>query len=161
MHDVNIYIETSISQVRAARTAAGMYILECVSDDKVVGTRDELIYEENITEYALNLKLLYAAFSRFTKCSSVTVNTKCDKIFGAIKNQWYRQWEKDGWMTAKGSPPKNVEIWQPLAEKMGRHLVTADHRENSYRILMQDAIEKELRLWHTGEPEKKRDILRP
>ncbi len=159
MFDVNIYIETSISQVRAARTAAGMYVLECISDDKVIGTRDELIYEENITEYALNLKLLYAAFLRFTKCSSVTVNTKCEKVFGAIKNQWYRQWEKDGWMTAKGSPPKNIEIWQPLTEKMERHLVTADRWENSYRILMQDAIKKELQLWHGGTSVRKRDIL--
>lgn len=106
MFDVNIYIETSIRQVKAAKTAAGMYVLECVSDREVLGTRDELIYEENITEYALNLKLLYAAFSRFTKCSSVIVNTECEKVFGAIKNQWYRQWKKDGWLTAKGSPVK-------------------------------------------------------
>lgn len=159
MFDVNIYIETSINQVKAAKTAAGMYVLECVGDSRVLGTRDELIYEENITEYALNLKLLYAAFYRITKCSSVKVNTKCEKVFGAIKNQWYRQWEKNGWTTAKGSSPKNQEIWEPLVEKMKLHLVTADHWKNSYENLMQNAIRKELQVWHESSI-KKKDILK-
>lgn len=159
MFDVNIYIETSIKGLRTYKKAAGMYVLECIDGNRILGTKDGLIYAENITEYALTLELLHEAFSRMTKSSSVRVNTECGHVFGTINNHQLSKWKKNGWITARGTPVKNKEIWIPLSEKMEMHLVTAEHWANSYGNLMQTAIRKELQAWHSEPVAKKRDIL--
>lgn len=43
-----------------------------------------------------------------------------------VKNgitRWIHGWRAKGWRTKSGSPVKNVELWQALAEQCARHTV--------------------------------------
>lgn len=159
MFDVNIYIETSARGPKSRR-AAGMYVLECIKEGRVAGTKDGFIYMDMAAENALVLALLQQAFSRLTKACSVRVNTQCSYVLGTINNYWIIQWRKNGWLNAKGKSVANREAWEVLSGQMADHLVSADQGWHGYRELMQYTINRELQAGYEGNMVIKRDILR-
>ena len=79
----------------------------------------------------------------FRSCTcSIRVNTECGHVMNAIEKGWVKQWKKNGWMNAKGVPVKNMELWQQVAGKMERHLVTFDFGDHSYRNIMRDGMRR-------------------
>lgn len=141
---VNIYIETSLHGP-AIRTAAGEWYVEYIKKNGEPETRNGIIWEESTTENALALELLRDALSILVKPCSVRVNTGCEHILNVMNHHWLAQWEKAGWVNAKGKLIKNMYLWQQCAELMREHAVSFENGWHSYRNKMQWELEKEVR----------------
>lgn len=141
--EVSIYIETSIHGP-ARRPAVGEYYIEYIKKDGSPETRSGFLREEMTTENALALGLLQAALKRLVRPCSVRVNTRCEHILNVMGNHWLPQWEKAGWVTAKGKLIKNMTLWQQCRELMMDHTVTFENGPHSFRNRMMWEIGKEL-----------------
>lgn len=139
---VNIYIETSLHGP-ARRPAVGEYYMEYIKKDGSPETRNAMIREDMTTENALALELLQAALERLVKPCSVRVNTRCGHILNVMDRHLLPQWEKAGWVTAKGKLIKNMTLWQHCRELMRDHAVTFEDGPHSFRMRMVWEIEKE------------------
>lgn len=139
---VNIYIETSLHGP-ARRPAVGEYYMEYIKKDGSPETRNAMIREDMTTENALALELLQAALGRLVRPCAVRVNTRCGHILNVMDRHLLTQWEKAGWVTAKGKLIKNMTLWQHCQELMGDHAVTFESGPHSYRNKMLWEIEKE------------------
>ena len=144
---VEAYIETSIKGP-AVGEAAGEWLIEYVTGAGVPVTRNGIIWRSKTTENALTLELLIGALSILTKTCSVRVNTPCGHVLNAVNNRWIPQWEKKGWVNAKGDPVKNAELWQQADRLMKNHLVEIYSWNHKYREVMRYDIWKEMKKTH-------------
>lgn len=152
--EVGIYIETSIHGP-ARRPAVGEYYIEYIKKDGSPETRSGFLREEMTTENALALELLQAALKRLVSPCSVRVNTQCEHILNVMDNHWLPQWEKAGWVTAKGKLIKNMALWQHCKELMQDHAVTFESGPHSFRMRMLWEIEKERQQFYRELEEQK------
>lgn len=141
MEEVNIYIESSI---RGPRKADGgyMYILECIRDGKAV-TLEKHEWVGQATENRLCLMALSASLKRLNCPCQLKIHTSCEHIINAMQNNWVRQWQKKGWVNAKGNRVKNHELWEEVLSLLDRHLYTFDCGYHVYRNWMLEQLEKE------------------
>lgn len=145
MFEVTIYLEVSF-RGPAYRTAAGMWLIEYIKKDGSLETRQGMVCGKKMTENGLALEALTMAFERLRKSCSVRVITRCDHVLNVTGNDWLPQWEKNGWLTAKGKFVKNMTFWQKVAEAHRKHLVSYENTWNSYGENMQDTMQKGLEL---------------
>lgn len=120
MDKVNIYMYTTIKGP-GAREGSYTYVLEKMTP-KGPGT---LTKQGSITatENRANLLILIEALKRMTRPCELDIYTDSEYILSGAK-KWLKDWERRGWVTAKGRPVANREEWQQAAELMARHLVT-------------------------------------
>lgn len=140
---VNVYIETSASGP-AIREAAGEWLVEYITSTGIPVTRGGTLWKERTTENALALELLKEALGVLAKTCSVRVNTQCRHILNTVNNHWLPQWEKHGWVNAKGKPVGNMELWQQVYALMGKHFLEVTSGWHEYREVMRHDIRKEL-----------------
>ena len=140
---VNIYIETSLKGP-ALRQGAGKWIVEFIRGNGNPETREGILCKEKTTENALALELIRDALSILTKTCSVRVNTQCEHVLNTMRNYWLPQWEKNGWINARGKPVKNAELWQQCSEQFRKHCVEFVSGPHSYRNVMQEDIRREM-----------------
>ena len=145
MFEVTIYLEVSFHGP-AYRMAAGMWLIEYIKKDGSIETRQGMVCGKKMTENGLALEALTMAFDRLQKSCSVRVITRCEHVLNVTGNGWLPQWEKNGWMTAKGKFVKNMTFWQKVAEAHRKHLVSYENTWNSYGEIMQNAMKKGLKL---------------
>lgn len=57
-------------------------------------------------------------------------------MVNCFQQGWYRGWRRNGWMTSKGQPVENRDLWERLLELMDQHRVTyhkvKGHSDNPY-----------------------------
>ena len=127
---INIYIEVTNRGPRI-RDGKYMYLLEYVRDG-IPLTREGTGIREAVTENQLVLEALIEAFQRITKSSRVVVFTRCGHVLNTLRNHWPKQWEKAGWINAKGKPVNNAAQWKKLLELMAPHVVSLSAEQHSY-----------------------------
>lgn len=120
MDKVNIYLYTTIKGP-GAREGSYTYVLEKITS-KGPGTLTEQGCI-TATENRANLLILIKALKRMTRPCELEIYTDSEYIrSGTLK--WLKDWERRGWVTAKGRPVANKEEWQRASELLSRHLVT-------------------------------------
>lgn len=144
---VNIYIETSIKGP-VIREAAGEWIVEYVTNKGIPVTRGGVIWRKKTTENALTLELIKIALSTLVKTCTIRVFTQCAHILSTVNNHWLPQWEKNGWINAKGKTVGNVELWQQVYGMMQNHFVEVCPDGHAYQEIMKHDIKKEMRKDH-------------
>lgn len=122
MPNVNIYIETSIRSPNS-RKGAGMYIIEYgLKKSSGTATCNGILVKENTTMDGLAAQTLLAALSRMIKpCSNKVFTSYAAKFEKRIKDM--QIWKENGWKTARGKPPKNLEDWKELDTAMQIHKI--------------------------------------
>lgn len=52
----------------------------------------------------------------------------CDSayIVNCFKEQWYKRWQSNGWLTADRQPVKHRKLWEEILEKLDGPLYTLD-----------------------------------
>lgn len=120
MDKVNIYMYTTIKGP-GAREGSYTYILEYITaKGPVTLTKQDSI---TATENRAQLLILIRALERLKHPCELEIYTDSEYIrSGALK--WLKDWERRGWVTAKGRPVANKEEWQRASELLSRHLVT-------------------------------------
>ena len=111
-------------------------------------TRGGILYADKTTENDLALHLVGKAFSILTKTCCVVVFTECGHILRTMQNHWLWQWQKNGWVNAKGKMVRNAEAWNKCADLIEKHVTEWKDAEHAYRKCMQGRIRKEMELEH-------------
>ncbi|MCM1219387.1 MAG: hypothetical protein NC548_33325 [Lachnospiraceae bacterium] len=145
--NVNIYIETSF-RGPATKRAAGAWIVEYISSTGRPVTRGGILYADRTTENELALQLVIKAFSILTKTCCARVFTECGHVLRTMKNHWIAQWEKNGWINAKGKLVRDAGTWKRCARLIEQHMTEWTDGEHEYRQCMQNRLKKELKLEH-------------
>ena len=145
--NVNIYIETSFKGP-ATRRAAGAWIVEYIISTGRPVTRGGILYSDGTTENDLALCLIEKAFSILTKTCCAVVFTECGHVLRTMQNHWLAQWQKKGWINAKGKLIRNAEAWNRCALLLEHHMTEWTDRPHEYRQCMQDRLRKELEREH-------------
>lgn len=158
--NVNIYIETSF-RGPSARRAAGAWIVEYIISSGKPVTRGGILYADSTTENSLALHLIEKAFSILTKTCCVTVFTGCGHVLRTMQNHWLAQWQKNGWVSAKGKMVRNAEEWNRCARLLEHHMTEWTDREHEYRRVMQCRIAKELKPDHGPQAAGYEEIMVP
>lgn len=157
MFKVNLYIETT-NKGPSKRKAAGMYILEFITESGQTITRNGVIYMVAVTENRLVLHLFLEALKRITKSCSLAVFTTCEHVFNVLNYHQLSQWEKNGWKNAKGKETDQMQLWKEIREYLGMHVVTLTAADHSYRkIYMKGMLEKEMNREHVENVEMRKD----
>lgn len=145
---VNIYIETGYKGP-ARRRMAGAWLVEYILKSGKPVTRGGILYADIMSENELALRLLIQAFSILTKTCCIRVFTECTHILNSMQNHWIWQWQKNGWINAKGKAVSNEYLWKKCAELMEPHMTEWTDGEHSYRQCMLGQIQKEMERDHT------------
>lgn len=113
-HEVTIELEADAEGYR--------YALSCYSKGIKVTKRE---YEEDIKN-TINAKYLLglnAALERMVKPSKILIRVKKNGkyIYGVIHNNWVKEWQKNGWMSAKKNGIRNKTLWQQYVNLAQKH----------------------------------------
>lgn len=143
MDDVNLYVELSTYQVRACRRRY-IYILEYMDGDETATAEKHTGVGESVSMKRAMLTAILRGVCRIRRPSEVRVYTPtpCHDILAPLKNGQYRRWKGGGFLTSKGEPVRNADLWQQLEGAMGRHLWGEEHTGHTYRQLMQYELGK-------------------
>lgn len=139
---VDIFIETTYKGP-ARKDGAGIWVAEYRKKNGDPVTREGKIYLNDSTENQVTLLLIAAAMSILVKPCSVRVFTRCEHVLNAIKNGWPIQWEKDGWINAKGRPVGNAREWQQVTAAMKKHRCTFQTGPHGYQEVMLWELKKD------------------
>ena len=74
-----------------------------------------------------NLQAMSEAFGVLNKACMVKVRCESDYIVACFQNGWVTRWEKNSWIKQNGKPPRNLEEWKRLREKMAPHSVVFEY----------------------------------
>lgn len=77
-----------------------------IRDENVSSNRAELLAAHAAVQVAIELNLPELRL----RVDSIYVKKGCEK--------WLKQWQSNSWMTTKGTPVKNQDLWKPLANDL-------------------------------------------
>ena len=76
----------------------------------------------NTTNNEMELTALSNALNWVTNNAvNEAVQIFCDSayIVNCFKEQWYKRWQSNGWLTADRQPVKHRELWEMILDKLG------------------------------------------
>lgn len=109
-----------------------------------------MLWKPETTENALALELLEEALSSLGKTCSVRVFTQCAHVLSTVNNHWLPQWEKRGWVNARGKLVGNAGLWQQVYRLMQNHFVEACPDSHAYQTVMRHDIKRKLEEHRAG-----------
>ncbi len=112
MEQVNVYLYTTIKGAKHCN-GAYTYTLE-MQTSKGPGTLTKTEIITGVTAHQAELAVLAAALKRIFRQCSLTIYTDSNYLASGAE-KWMKQWEKNDWKNAKGSPVANAEEWKELA----------------------------------------------
>lgn len=139
---VNIYIDTGI---RGPRRSKGSYLyivaMQTAKGTADIGNKVEL---EETTDNQATLMALETALNRIHQPCNVILHLENQYVAGALKNGWLEQWQENGWITKKGEPVKDAEIWQKVLILLDQHDCQIKLKEpHEYRDWMKSELKGE------------------
>lgn len=145
MHEINLYIETSIHGPTVADGAYG-YVIEYRKKNKSLVTREGFGRLEQATENQLALTALKRALERLTKPCSIRAFIGCVYIKKAFENGWMQAWKVHNWENSKGEPVKYTELWKEAAVLLEPHNIefAPEADKNEYRVWLQEEMQYQL-----------------
>ncbi len=88
------------------------------------------------TNNRMELTAAIKALSALTRPCKVRIVTDSQYLKKGV-SEWMKKWKLRGWMTAKNTPVKNVDLWKALDEFVSMHEVQwewvrghGEHKEN-------------------------------
>lgn len=106
-------------------TKRGGYASILLYEDKII--REITGSGRNTTNNKMELMAVISALRLFkNKSWRMDINTDSKYVIGGI-TKWISVWSHNGWITAKGIPVKNKELWQELCALVQRHKIDWIH----------------------------------
>lgn len=123
MEQVNIYLATLFHGVKRS-DGYHMELLVAVGEDGEeveqtarAGNRQEW-KEPDTTRNRLAAVGLLQALRRLKRPCELHIYSDNKHIVSAVRNGWLRRWESEGFLQVK-----NADIWEPIAQECGSHIV--------------------------------------
>lgn len=98
-------------------SSGGVFIMGVDDSGEIAGYAVKSVYEYNSTNQRGELNALRKALQVIYKrqCEAQII-TDSEYLFNTMTKHWYKNWQHNGWLTRDGSPVKNRDIWQHIAE---------------------------------------------
>lgn len=95
-------------------SGSGVFIQRMAGDDMVGITFTKV--EENSTNQRGELNALLIALNYCASLSGeeAQIITDSEYLFNTITKEWYKGWERRGWLTKDATPVKNQDLWKPI-----------------------------------------------
>ena len=78
--------------------------------------------EANTTNNRMEMTALLEAFRAITKeGQTIRVFSDSSYLMDCFRKGWYRNWQANGWKTAKKTPVENQDLWEELLPYLDRH----------------------------------------
>ncbi len=91
------------------------------------GTHQKELYgsKKNTTNNQMELTAVIKGFKALTK-DNLKINVFSDSSYvcNCFRQNWYKNWEKNGWKTSSKKQVENKELWQELISLTNQHNVT-------------------------------------
>lgn len=109
-------------------------------------------FESNTTNQRMELKAAIEGIRSAEHADKIKLYSDSAYLINGMNQQWYLNWEKNGWKTAKKKPVKNSDLWRELLDLTKHHdvewnkveghsVVAANERCHS---LVQQAVQNKL-----------------
>lgn len=80
--------------------------------------------EANTTNNRMEMTALLQAFGAIKKDGqTIQVFSDSGYLMDCFRKGWYRNWQKNGWKTAKKTPVENRDLWEQLIPFLDRHRI--------------------------------------
>lgn len=146
---VNIYIESSLKDLKR-QSGVVCVILEDQENKEHTATQFGKILEA--TKYKAELISLKNALGMLKKCNEVTVYTECQYMAAAFERDWLKNWQSNGWKTAKGRDVTDQEEWKKILEALkGRKIIFKVNGEHSYKAWMKSEVQRRAEKYKKGQ----------
>lgn len=136
--EVHIYIGIDSKAPRAQTRKYG-YVLACILKGKLE-TKQEL-RETKGTYNRVTLEAITEAVTRVVKPSEIHIHTENTFILTMLEENLDR-WEQNGYVTTKGEPVANGDLWKQLKEKAGEHLLLSEPGKHEYSMWIQEQLKR-------------------
>ncbi len=77
--------------------------------------------ERDSTNNRMELSAVIHGLRALTQPCDVKIVTDSKYVMNAFVEGWFKNWERNGWMTAAKKPVKNQDLWQELADEIHKH----------------------------------------
>lgn len=106
----------------------GYVIYEVVNQSKNKTVSYGVGGELNSTNNRMELTAAIMALSTLSTMSEdaveAVVYSDSAYLVNAYKQKWYKNWQKNGWVTAKKTPVENQDLWEDLIPYFENELIT-------------------------------------
>jgi len=80
--------------------------------------------EPNTTNNRMEMMAAVKSLQAITRPCEVLLYTDSRYLVDAFQKNWFKNWKRNGWKTAKGSPVVNQDLWELLLAEHERHQLT-------------------------------------
>ena len=136
--EVHIYIGTDSKAPRVQVRKYG-YVLACTLKGKLETKQG--FKETKATYNRATLEAITEAVGRVVKPSEIHIHTENAFILTMLEENLDR-WEQNGYVTTKGEPVANRDLWKQLKEKAGEHLLLSEQGKHEYSMWIQEQLKR-------------------
>lgn len=136
--EVHIYIGTDSKAPRTQVRKYG-YVLACTLKGKLKTKQG--FKETKGTYNRATLEAVTEAIGRVVKPSEIHIHTENAFILTMLEENLDR-WEQNGYVTTKGEPVANRDLWKQLKEKAGEHLLLSEPGKHEYSMWIQEQLKR-------------------
>ena len=136
--EVHIYIGTDSKAPRTQVRKYG-YVLACTLKGKLKTKQG--FKETKGTYNRATLEAITEAIGRVVKPSEIHIHTENAFILTMLEENLDR-WEQNGYVTTKGEPVANRDLWKQLKEKAGEHLLLSEPGKHEYSMWIQEQLKR-------------------
>lgn len=80
-------------------------------------------FEKGTTNQRMELKAAIESLRHVGGSSHLRLHSDSAYVINGMKQKWYLNWQKNGWLTAKKKPVENQDLWKALIELSNRSTV--------------------------------------
>lgn len=95
----------------------GVVILLPQSKKQISGSENET------TNQRMELMAVIKALEVLNEPTNVKIHTDSAYVMNAFEQNWFDNWQKNGWKNSRGKPVANRDLWQRLLDLVSQHEV--------------------------------------
>ena len=97
-------------------SAGGVFVMHYDDDLKLTHAHTMTGYEVNSTSQRGELQALLMALDSVNMSKQdAQIITDSEYLFNTVTKEWYKNWERKGWVTAANEPVKNRDMWEKIS----------------------------------------------
>lgn len=101
-------------------SAGGLFIVELGGSNMhtIISARTLSVSEKESTNQRGEMLALLEALKYFMyETNGIgSILTDSEYLFNTMYKEWFKGWKSRGWLTAQGTPVKNLDLWQQIVE---------------------------------------------
>lgn len=118
-----------------------MYLIECLINDRIE-SREGILSFPDTTEDAITITVLIRALLELNKPCKFRIYTSDRNFFYALQTGRALEFQRSGFINARGMPVKNAELWETLFYLLGKHEWEISQDDHSYKLYMESELKK-------------------